>query len=68
LPKEFYSSDYFTDRLIEFLGTEDASDHQRPFFAYLPFSAPHWPLQAPKEIVDNYHGKYDEGPEALKVC
>ncbi len=66
LPKEFYSSDYFTDRLVEFLGNEDASNQQRPFFAYLPFSAPHWPLQAPQEIIDTYQGKYDEGPEALR--
>ena len=38
----------------------------KPFFAYLPFSAPHWPLQAPKEFVDHYKGVYDDGPEALR--
>jgi arylsulfatase len=44
----------------------DNSKEDRPFFAYLPFSAPHWPLQAPKEYVEHYRGVYDEGPEALR--
>lgn len=66
LPEDFYSSDYFTDRLLEFLGKDHAGSQQRPFFAYLPFSAPHWPLQAPREIVDTYRGKYNDGPDALR--
>jgi arylsulfatase A-like enzyme len=66
LPEEFYSSDYFADRLVDFLDAESAGERHRPFFAYLPFSAPHWPLQAPEEIVDSYRGKYDDGPEALR--
>ncbi|BCQ58508.1 hypothetical protein PBOI14_02580 [Pseudomonas sp. Boi14] len=41
-------------------------DQSRPFFAYLPFSAPHWPLQAPEEIVAKYRGRYDAGPEVLR--
>jgi arylsulfatase len=66
LPNDFYSSDYFTDRLIDFLGKEHEGDQERPFFAYLPFSAPHWPLQAPREIVETYRGTYDDGPDALR--
>ncbi len=41
LPKGFYSSDYFTTRLLDFLQDDEQRDG-RPFFAYLPFSAPHW--------------------------
>lgn len=65
LPSGFYSSDYFTDRLIEFIGDDQRRDN-RPFFAYLPFSAPHWPLQAPKQDVDKYLGIYDQGPAVLR--
>ncbi|MEN3953301.1 arylsulfatase [Iodidimonas sp. SYSU 1G8] len=64
LPPDFYSSDYFTDRLIGFLRERD--DDGRPFFAYLPFSAPHWPLQAPRDVIAKYHGRYDEGPDVLR--
>ena len=63
LPEGFYSSDAFGDKLLQYLKERDQS---RPFFAYLPFSAPHWPLQAPREIVKKYRGRYDAGPEALR--
>lgn len=43
----------------------DVKDDQ-PFFAYLPFSAPHWPLQAPRENISHYRGVYNEGPEVLR--
>ena len=65
LPEDFYSSDYFTDRLLDYLQDED-SRAERPFFAYLPFSAPHWPLQAHPEDIAKYKGIYDEGPEVLR--
>ena len=42
-------------------------DKSKPFFAYLPFSAPHWPLQCSKEDRDRYRGMYDDGPDALRL-
>jgi arylsulfatase len=63
LPEGFYSSDSFTDHLLQFLQTRDQN---RPFFAYLPFSAPHFPLQAPAELVETYGGRYDAGPAVLR--
>lgn len=65
LPEDFYSSDYFTDRLLDYLN-DDAARDGRPFFAYLPFSAPHWPLQAHDEDIAKYKGVYDQGPEVLR--
>lgn len=65
IPEDFYSSDYFTERLLGYL-QDDTQRQGRPFFAYLPFSAPHWPLQAPREDIEKYHGKYDAGPEELR--
>ncbi|KAF1828563.1 alkaline phosphatase-like protein [Decorospora gaudefroyi] len=66
LPEDFYSSDAYADRLMAYLDGRDQEEKDQPFFAYLPFSAPHWPLQAPKEVCDKYRGFYDEGPEALR--
>lgn len=65
LPEDFYSSDYFTDRLLNYL-QDDESRAEHPFFAYLPFSAPHWPLQAYPEDIAKYKGTYNEGPEVLR--
>ncbi|KAL2845515.1 alkaline-phosphatase-like protein [Aspergillus pseudoustus] len=66
LPEGFYSSDAYVERLIDYLDGRNAEEKDKPFFAYLPFSAPHWPLQAPKEVCDKYRGFYDEGPDALR--
>lgn len=66
LPDGFYSSDAYVDKLISYLDDRNEEEKTQPFFAYLPFSAPHWPLQAPKEVCDKYKGFYDDGPEALR--
>jgi arylsulfatase len=62
-PKDGYSSDVFADKMIGFI--EEGRADRRPFFGYLTFTAPHWPLQAPADIIDKYRGRYDAGPEAL---
>ncbi|MFT4014113.1 MAG: arylsulfatase [Paracoccus sp. (in: a-proteobacteria)] len=67
LPEGFYSSDGYADKLITYLDELRDSGDARPFFAYLPFTAPHWPLQAPEESVAKYAGRYDAGPEALRA-
>lgn len=61
LPDNFYTSDYFADYLIDTIGP--SSDE--PFFAYLAFDAPHFPLQVPQEEIDAYRGRYDQGYEAV---
>ncbi|KAF2143938.1 uncharacterized protein K452DRAFT_268447 [Aplosporella prunicola CBS 121167] len=66
VPKPFYSSTTFTEKLIGFLDERTGEEREKPFFAYLPFTAPHWPLQAPREKIDKYRGQYDDGPHALR--
>ncbi len=64
LPASFhYSSQFYVDRLIEYLDAERGP--RAPFFAYLAFSAPHWPLQAPDAAIARQAGRYDEGYDAL---
>ena len=65
-PKGGYSSDVFADKLIAELG--ETRGGGKPFFAYLAFSAPHWPLQAPAADIARYKGRYDAGPEALRAA
>ena len=62
LPADFYSSNHFTDKLIGYI-QETGPD---PFFAYLAFTAPHYPLQAPPEDIARYRGRYDDGYAALR--
>ncbi len=63
LPPEFeYSSQFYVDKMIEYLGEHDAD---QPFFAYLSFTAPHWPIQAPDDAIARHAGKYDDGYDVL---
>ena len=64
LPKDFYSSRSFTDEFIDYL---EQRDEARPFFGYLAYTAPHYPLQAPDDIIDKYRGNYDGGYDELRV-
>jgi len=64
MPKEYYSSTYFVNRMIDYLKTDTRKD--QPFFAYVGFQANHVPLQAPKEYIDKYKGRYKDGWDALR--
>lgn len=66
LPEDYYSSDYFTDKFLEYLKLDDFRD-EKPFFGFLTYTAPHWPYQAPEEVIKKYKGVYDDGPEVLRL-
>jgi arylsulfatase len=67
LPKDFYSTRNFTDKFIDILNNRDDEAKTKPFFGYLAYTAPHWPLQAPQDTITEYRGIYDDGPEALRA-
>jgi arylsulfatase A-like enzyme len=64
LPASFYSTDLYTDTVIRYVSDEERED--QPFFAYLAYTSPHWPLQAPPEFIEKYAGRYDVGYEAIR--
>jgi arylsulfatase len=64
LPDGFFSSAFYTDKLIEYI---DGAQDDKPFFAYLAFTAPHDPLHLPDDWLDKYEGRYDAGYEALRT-
>lgn len=64
LPDDFYSTKYYTDILLKWIKEDHKDD--KPFFAYLSYTAPHDPLHAPREYIDKYKGMYDEGWDVLR--
>lgn len=65
LPPDFgYSTDFYTRKMISYLKEE--RDSGKPFFVYLAYTAPHWPLQAPKADIAKYKGVYDNGWESIQ--
>lgn len=63
LPAEFYSTAFYTDELIRYIDAD--KDDDKPFFAYLAYTAPHWPLQAPEASIARQKGNYDEGYDII---
>ena len=62
--KDFYATDSFTDTACRFI-TEASLKDDRPFFLYLAYNAPHWPLNSKWEEYLKYKGRYTGGWEDL---
>ncbi|MBW8035761.1 MAG: arylsulfatase [Planctomycetes bacterium] len=60
----FYKTDVVTDYALGFL--DKAIEHDKPFFLYLPYHPAHYPLQARKEDIAKYRGKYKCGWDAIR--
>ncbi|RKY09884.1 MAG: arylsulfatase [Planctomycetota bacterium] len=64
-PKEgFYMTDAFSDNAVGFLDEYGRKD--KPFFMYVAYTAPHWPLHAWPEDIEKYRGKYMAGWDELR--
>jgi arylsulfatase len=63
-PPGFFSTDAYTDRAAQFI--TDAAAEKKPFFLYLSYNAPHWPLHAPAEDVAHFKGQYSAGWESVR--
>lgn len=61
----FYTTDAFTDYAIRFID-ESSNTSEKPFFLYLAYTAPHWPLQAFEDDIAKYRGKYKIGWDKLR--
>ena len=61
----YYATTAFADRAIGFLKDHAANHASKPFFLYLAFISPHFPLHAPQEDIARYRDKYVEGWDAF---
>jgi len=64
LPDDFYVTEHYTDKMLEYL---QSTEEGTPWFAYMPYTAPHWPLQLPDDWLDRYAGRYDDGYDSLRA-
>jgi arylsulfatase A-like enzyme len=64
VPQGFYSTEFYADQIVKYM---DEQKDDKPFFAYLSFTAPHDPLHVPDEWLDLYKGKYNDGYNTLRT-
>jgi arylsulfatase A-like enzyme len=61
LPAGYYFTDAIADKTIEYVGQHVERNPGRPFFGYVAFTAPHWPLHAKPQDIARYRGRYKHG-------
>ena len=65
-PRDYYTTDDWTDRSIQYLKELRASSPTKPFLLYLAHNAVHAPLQAKPADLVRYRGRYDAGWTAIR--
>jgi arylsulfatase len=63
-PGSFYMTDAFTDHAVALL--DEYGRRPEPYFLYLAYTAPHWPLHAHPEDIAKYSGRYAKGWDELR--
>ncbi len=61
---DFFYTDAIADEAVKFLAEKPA---EKPYFLYVPFTAPHVPLHAREETVKSYAGTYDAGWDVIRA-
>jgi arylsulfatase len=62
--EDFYYTDAISDHAAKFV-TEHHRD--KPFFMYVAYTSPHWPMHAKPDDITKYQGRYDKGWVALRA-
>jgi len=68
VPKDsgYYTTTAFADHTIRCLKEHAEKYASQPFFSYLAFTVPHFPLQAPPEDIARYRDKYLKGWDMVR--
>jgi arylsulfatase A-like enzyme len=62
--KAFFDADFYTEQIIQNIDANKADG--KPFLAFVTYTSPHWPLQAPEPYLSKYRGKYDVGYDVIR--
>ena len=63
---DFFATDDFTDGAIRLVEEADARDDDQPFFLYMAYTAPHWPVHARPSDTARYRWRYLDGWDAMR--
>ncbi len=62
IPEGFYFTDAISKKAVDYIDAASGN----PFFMYVAYTAPHWPLHAPEEEMAKYRGKYMKGWDKIR--
>ena len=64
---EFFYTDAISDQAVDYIREHARQHADRPFFEYVAYTAPHWPLHAHDEDIAKYKGRFDKGWDTLRA-
>ena len=62
----FFYTDAISDNAADFIRAHAKEHPDKPFFEYVAYTAPHWPLHAHDEDIARYKGRFDKGWDKLR--
>ena len=62
----FFYTDAISDNAVQFIRRHQREHAGQPFFEYVAYTAPHWPLHAHEEDIAKYKGRFDKGWDKLR--
>ena len=62
----FFYTDAISDNAVAFVDRHCREHADQPFFEYVAYTAPHWPLHAHDDDIARYKGRFDKGWDALR--
>lgn len=65
-PDNFYLTDAISDTSVKYIQDHFSKSPDKPFFMYVAYTAPHWPLHAPQSVIDKYKNIYTKGWDAIR--
>jgi len=63
----YYYTDAISENAVDYIAEHVTTTPDQPFFLYVSYTAPHWPLQALEEDIERYRGRYDTGWDVLRA-
>ena len=64
--EEFYTTDFFTDNALDYIDRAQ-EDKSKPFLLHVCYNVPHFPLEAPDDLIAKYRGRYAAGWDELRA-
>ena len=65
-PDDYYYTDAISDHASRYVREHAGNHADQPFFMYVAYTAPHWPMHALERGIAKYRGRYDAGYEAIR--
>ena len=65
-PDRYYYTDAISDYTVRYINEHEHEAPDKPFFAYVAYTAAHWPMHAFEEDIEKYKGVYDAGYEPIR--